>query len=129
MNTIPSDEYFKRLIADNDRMTMLQLKEFVNKNGLFYYHIPGSKNLVAIYKDRYHYVKLGCVFVKDYRPIKNFRTREFGFVGRNAILSILKRNLTLKDGTIIQFKESEDENINTKGDTQDYEIIKAWLEE
>ena len=123
MNTIPSDEYFKRLIADNDRMTMLQLKEFVNKNGLFYCHIPGSKNLVAIYKDRYHYVKLGCVFVKDYRPIKNFRTRKFGFMGFNSLLRILKSRAYFlapnKDVKIVVYNDGSEE----------YEIVKAWLEE
>ena len=117
----------KELVRKNDRMTMLQLRKFVNDNNLFYQRVPGSRNLVAIYYDRYHNEKLGYVLVKDYRPIKNFRSIKFGFFRSNEVLPILKRNITIENG-IIQFKESEEENINTKGDTRDYEVIKAWLE-
>ena len=47
---------------------------------------------------------------------------------QEEILLILKRNLTIKEG-IIDFKQDPDENINTKYNTNDFEVIKKWLEE
>ena len=44
-------------------MKMRELREFVNENGLFYAHVRNGK--IAIYADRYHYKRLGFVFVED----------------------------------------------------------------
>lgn len=121
-------EQGKELVRKHDRMTMLQLKRFVNDNNLFYQRVPRSKNLVAIYYDRYHNEKLGYILVKDYQPIKNFRTREFGFVGRNAILSILKKNAKMIPD-IPGIMKPYIEITVSKEDEDEYKVIKAWLEE
>jgi len=116
-------EQGKELVRKNDRMKMLQLKKFVNDNNLFYQRVPGSKNLVAIYYDRYHNEKLGYILVKDYRPIKNFRTRKFGFMGANSLLRILKARAYFftpkKDVKIVVYNDGSEE----------YKIVRAWLEE
>ena len=43
------------------------------------------------------------------------------------VLETLKRNLCFY-GCCIDFYRDENENINTKMDTNDYQIVKEWLE-
>lgn len=43
------------------------------------------------------------------------------------VLETLKRNLCFY-GCCIDFYKDEDENINTKMNTNDYQIVKEWLE-
>ena len=56
------------------KMTMNELRDFTNKNMLYYYHVFGTKGKVAIYEDRNYRHLLGFTEVTDYKPIKNFKS-------------------------------------------------------
>ena len=107
-------------------MTMLELRDFTNANGLYYYHVYGTKDKVAIYKDRYHYELLGFTFVSDYRPIKNYKAMGHGKNHNSQVLKILKKNAShvveaMDDKIIIEISNAKN--------AEEYELVERWLEE
>lgn len=98
-------------------MTMRELRNFANKNGLWYCHVYGTKGDVLIYADRYHFKKLGKTFVTDYKPIRNYRSMKRA--SNYQVLQIVKKRIKDRGwGYAMSIAKPEE-----------VEIVKAWLEE
>ena len=111
-------------------MTMRELRDFANENGVFYSHVYGSNNgKVAIYKDRYRYRRIGFTIVTDYKPIKNYRMMASGRTHNKQVLDILRKHA--KAVPMAPGEEKQPDIIITimpEAD-EEYEIIKQWMEE
>lgn len=120
-------------------MTMRELRDFTIKNGLYYHRIYNTKNMVAIYEDRYYYERIGTVVVPDYRPIKNYKSMGHGANHNAQILKVLKevvsclefRERSFPDGHS-EYEICDDDCHRITGQTlsqEEYRMIKDWLEE
>lgn len=100
-------------------MTMVELRDFANENGVYYHHAWNTENKVLIYKDRYHDSLLGHTFVKDYKPIRNFRSMAGESSVAREVLRIVRKRIKDRGwGFALSVVKSEEA-----------EAIRKWLEE
>jgi len=122
-----------------NEMTMPELRDFTIKNGLYYYHIYNTKNLVAIYKDRYHNERIGTVVVPDYKPIKNYKAMGYGSNHDARMLKVLKdvvsclefRERRFPDGRV-DYEILDDDCHRITGRTlsqEEYRMMRKWMED
>ena len=104
------------------KMTMIQLRDHTVKNGLYYYHVYGTKDRVLIYGDRYHRRLIEKVIVPDYRPIKNFKSMGYGENHTVLILKTIKNRLASYKVTIGEIKITVAPRTQEESD-----IIERWL--
>ena len=98
-------------------MTMEELRDYVNENGLFYAHLYGSKGKVCIYEDRYHNKRIGTVEIIDYKPIRNYRVMMFA--SNKRVLEIVRKRIKDRGWGLALSIIKPDET----------EIIRKWLKE
>lgn len=122
-----------------NEMTMPELRDFTMKNGLFYCHKHNTKNLVAIYKDRYHNERIGTVVVPDYRPIRNYKAMGHGANHNAQMLKVLKEVVSCLEFRERRFPDGHAEYEILTDDCQritertlsqeEYRMIRKWMEE
>lgn len=119
-----------------NEMTMRELRDFTIRNGLYYHRIHYTKNLVAIYEDRYYEERIGTVVVTDYKPIKNYKSMGHGANHNARILKVLKEVVSCLEFRERRFPDGHaeyeilDDGITARTLSQEeYELIKEWMEE